>query len=531
MPGKKPNKQASRVLKEKQEGEKEKRPGKGLGDTLPEDQVRLPVLLGVKPKQYLAALYGSILAGGIFLLFFFPGLSNPGGVLAVESEPRGAAVRIGGVYQGTAPCELFIPQGTWEIELVLPGFIPRKTEVSIRGRRFASLLFPRRFQISLELTARDSEAPLLAGAREFAEWSFTGEPTADYQIPLSLSEGAYRAGPLAADPEIRRNLEAILEGSLRFGTTRSALRDLSRAKHLIDNGGRSPSPLTLIRSAQDMLQALSAAPSAAAWLADLLPADTAASLIDASWYAKAVEDALPEEQAPRPRGDAPFGGSLSLGGLAFREIAGGGFADAPVFPRPAILEDFWIAETEVTRESWDAFLRDTPAWAPANRETLRQQGWITGDYLQALDAKSEFTVSGVPGISWYAAAAYCRWLTALLPPGMAGAYEARLPRETEWEYAARLVASRRTETPQPGLPRDLFNGLWEWCADPFAPLPLFPAQEGVIEKIASPERSLRGGSWINPPGSVSPETRASLPPRFCSPFVSFRPVIAPREAP
>jgi len=123
-------------------------------------------------------------------------------------------------------------------------------------------------------------------------------------------------------------------------------------------------------------------------------------------------------------------------------------------------------------------------------------------------------------VSWYAAKAYCEWLSSKLPASFTG-WEIRLPTEAEWEYAvksAQTWGGAGIFTPN--------SGVWEWCADPYSPLPFFAAPPQAATAAGSPERSLRGGSSFNNTGAGNPEIRASLPPAACSPFVSFRPIIS-----
>lgn len=501
--------------------EKRKAKKKPSVEILPEDTVHLPVLLGIRPGVYLGVFYSLILLTVFFLLFLYPGLSQPGSVLVLSSEPLGAAVRVDGVYRGTTPCEIFIPQGKHPIEMTLPGFSAYHRDMEIPGRLLGSLFFPRKEPLAGTLEEIRPGAALLAGAGDYGAWSFTGEPTASYQIPQSLSEGAYRSGPGAGDIPSYEGMDKLLRSASRFTATRAGLRDLIRAKYTLDNGGLAASPLSLFRSLEDIGAYLAETPGSGIWLETILPEEMASILREHPWYTKQARQAGALSPGARFEGPA-LGGPLNLESLRFREIPSGTLVPGGgIFPREVPIEAFHIAETEVPLTSWEAFLEAQPAWRAENTPALIAQGLVTEDYLLSLDhpASERPGSSAVPGVSWYAAEAYCRWLTGLLPPAWAE-YEVRLPSEEEWEYAA--WAAQALEL------TDMIGGHWEWCRDPYAPFPFLSGDKETGEEIGSPERALRGGAWIHQGESVDPGTRASLPPVFCSVFVSFRPVLAPK---
>ncbi|MDR1904101.1 MAG: SUMF1/EgtB/PvdO family nonheme iron enzyme [Treponema sp.] len=506
-----------------------------------EDRVRLKPILGIHPGVYLAGFYSLVLLIILFFILIYPGLSKPGILLSVNSDPQGAAIRVDGVYQGKTPGSIFIPRGTRRIEAVLPGFSPSITEREFGGRIFASIFFPKRESLAFELNTRDPVKALAAEAAEYAEWSFAGEPSEDYQIPQVLSEGAYRTGKAAADPETAAAMEQILRAAARFTQTRAGLRDLGRAKFLKDNGGLSPSPVSILHSGGDILAWLSENPGASAWLSGLLPQESAETLTNSAWYQKEEREAsLLKEELP-----GTDGGRLEIitaGGLYFIGIPAGRFVQAQPFPRTISFEGvpagvggeswaFFVSTGEAGDESWALFLKAYPQWNKENTQDLIEQGLVDSLYLNQRPPNTAEENSPVTGVSWHAAQAYCRWLTGLLAPEFPG-WEARLPTEAEWEYAAKTV--RNMGTPggtgenSPAIPRDMPGGYWEWCAEPFAPQNFLYAPAPAIEEIGSPERPVRGGSRFDanaPP--VELETRASLPPSSCSPFVSFRPILAP----
>lgn len=463
--------------------------------------------MNIRPGVYLSCIYGAALAVILFFVLLYPGISNPGSVLAATSEPWGAAVLVDGVYMGASPGQFFVPAGHRQIQMRLPGFTPQETEIEVRGRRFASVIFPRRVEIHKTLEAPQPLAAFMAEAAEYAAWTFAGEPGAAHQIPLSLSEAAYRLGPASSQAAVGESMQGVVRAAARFAVTRAGLRDLIRAKTLLDNQGLSPSPLSLLGSAQDVIGFLDENPASALWLATVLTGDAQAAVTGSSWHTQ--EAARAQDAVPSGAIEAQ---SLQAGHLNFRLVRGGPLAGRN-FPPASVVDTFYISETVVSGAAWELFLEHQPQWRPENTQALIRDGLVSEGYLQAMPHPSA-PVTGVPGVSWYAARAFCQWLSGLLPPQYV-AWEVRLPTEAEWEYAARA-----------GL---MNTGLfWEWCEDPFAPLSFMSAPPAAASALGSPERAVRGGSWINPAGSVNSETRGSLPPSFSSPFVSFRPVIAPR---
>jgi hypothetical protein len=503
---------------------------------LPEDRVRLKPFMGMRPGVYLAFIYGAIFLLILFFVFLFPGISKPGSVLVVKSEPWGAAVLVDGVYMEAAPCEVFVSKGRHRIELIMPGFQSKQFELNISGRLFGSLMFPAKIAIDEKLEAVSPAAAFNDYAGEYAAWSFTGEPRAAYQVPMSVSDGAYRLGPGASDPAARELMEDTITAAARFAVTRAGLRDLVRAKSLLDNQGLSPSPLSLLASAADMIAFLDENPQAALWLGSLLTGEAQSAVASSAWYADAAAPSLnsslypQNENLPLINGayinNAPVFQTVQAGGLRFTRIIGGLPLLGSNFPAGTTVDNFYICDTVISAATWEAFLEAQPRWRKENADTLMREGLVTDDYLEtAPGGPSE----GVAGISWYAAKAFCEWLTP--PSALDGVqWELRLPTEAEWEYAAKASEASGSGAPSDIVINDV-GRFWEWCEDPFAPLGFLAAPSGASAALGSPERSLRGGSWANFSGSIGNETRASLPPSFCSPFVSFRPVIAKRERP
>ncbi|MCL2762096.1 MAG: SUMF1/EgtB/PvdO family nonheme iron enzyme [Treponema sp.] len=481
----------------------------------PEDQVRLLPVLGMRPGVYIAIAGLLVIMVILFFILLYPGITQPGSMVIFTSEPAGAALRVNDVYAGTSPCRVFVSRGQHSMEIVLPGFEPEHMECTIPGRLFASKLVPRRYALDVQLRTNDPMAALAIAAHDYAAWTFGGEPTGTWQVPVSLSEGVYRIGAAAADAH------EILAAAARFAVTRAALRDLVRANVLA--AGAPPSPVSLVRSVADIAVFLADNPASAAWLADTLPPDAVMVLLSSAWYQKQfavfagviAEESLARQSASQLARDLPAG-QIRVGGLLFTGLESGTLARGEPFPHAVPIESFMICTTEVPASAYADFLDANPRWRIEQGPALEAQGLVTNEYLADFGVGGNLAGLGIRAVSWFAAQAFCEWLSGKLPESFMD-WEIRLPTESEWEYAAKSL--RRQGGP-----------LWEWCADPYAPLPFLAASPEAIAMVGSPERPVRGGSWLNAAGSIGVETRASLPPASCSAFVSFRPVIAQKAA-
>ncbi|MDR0643520.1 MAG: PEGA domain-containing protein [Treponema sp.] len=430
-----------------------------------EDEVHLEPVFGVQPKVYLACLYGLATAVILFFVLFYPGISNPGTVLLAESEPEGAAVFVDGVYQSTTPARIFVPKGKRIVKMSLPGFSPWEQPIEVKGGLFASLFFPRKQGVRETLTCVEPEKAFAVGASDFAAWSFTGEPTSAYQIPQSLSEAAYRVAP---DTDIAM-LNSVLEAAVRFASNRASLRDLIRAKCLVDNAGAAVSPFSLLASAQNAVAYLNKNPGAASVLSGLLLTPQPEKIVNSAWIKKNEQDSTIEKKPLLAPGKRE---KIIIAGLLWTEIAEG-------------TDSFFLSET-IPAWSWELFLKEAPEWSLG----------VPAGYSKE-------------GVSWFAAKAYCKWLAAQTDTSelekklyLPRIESARLPFKKELETAARI-----------GF---VFDGQkYEWCEDFFAPFDFLSAEAESISSVGSPERAVfsRDGE------------KASLPPGQRSPFVSFRLVI------
>jgi formylglycine-generating enzyme required for sulfatase activity len=141
----------------------------------------------------------------------------------------------------------------------------------------------------------------------------------------------------------------------------------------------------------------------------------------------------------------------------------------------------------------------------------------------------------VIGINWYAAKAYCLWLSLMESDGKeAGRY--RLPNEIEWEYAAagkeRRIYPWGSAKP---APKQANYGVNEGVTTPVGRYPDGATPDGLYDMAGNvwewqenrydesiDDRALRGGSWLNVAAYLRCSSRLNLNPDVRYEGVGFR---------
>lgn len=189
---------------------------------------------------------------------------------------------------------------------------------------------------------------------------------------------------------------------------------------------------------------------------------------------------------------------------------------------------FWLADTVCTQALWEIFLGICISTADLDRD------------------------HPMVGVNWNSVQAFLKGLNEAVPN-----LSARLPSESQWEYACRAGTTtpfsfgenitpeqvnydgnypyvgskkglyRRRTVPVKSLPPnpwglfEMHGNVWEWCTDWFG---AYPSQH-VIDPSGpamGTKRMLRGGSWFNIGRNVRSASRFVFVPAFRLDFIGLR---------
>jgi ergothioneine biosynthesis protein EgtB len=228
--------------------------------------------------------------------------------------------------------------------------------------------------------------------------------------------------------------------------------------------------------------------------------------------------------SPGPMGFVPFDGGLFEFGHRGQDWCWDN--ELPVhwhYVQPFALADRLVTNREYLEFIEDGGYRQPLVWLDNGWRAVRDSAWQSPLYWEFFDGQWwTWTLGGMRPVAWdepvchvsfYEADAFARWKSAT----QGEFHGVRLPREQEWEHAARslrpdgpadaFLESRRLhpsadsgDDEQPL--RQMFGTLWQWTSSPYEPYPGYRPFSGALMeyngKFMDNQRVLRGGSCVTP---------------------------------
>jgi len=552
--------------------------------------VTLKPIGNVAPGTYLTVLYGFILLALIFVIFFLPGIIAGGTYITFKTSPVQAGVWIDGKKVGVTPCEVLVKQGTRNIELKRPFYKTVHMERKVGGFVFALPFLPRRESIHTDIAAADMDGLTSGTLADFAGWAMIKDFSANYQLPPILSEAAESIRG-STDQADRTKLAAFLKQAVSYTQSPYLARELFLAYAILESGNSVFTQATLVKLAKDYLALSKQYQNLPFWIFNVLPVyapteigkkpqpeteiarekGTKYGFLDSPWFKKIRKHYNDFLAAYRTRTKAALGPDRFISGIHFVPVPGGEFvmgkndendvlADPTtlmLLPHPVAVNAFYCSENEISNRQFKAFIDENPGWKPSQRDTLVAGKLADNQYLK--DWQNDTFPAGqgelpVTHVSYFAAKAFCEWFTGKVEKSVPG-LKARLPLESEWEWAATggiqggapargsiffkdtIQGPGRVGSSLPnrfGL-RDMAGNVWEWCENWYAPVSYLvtsynpevntAAEAGITNGAL---KVVRGGSWANQQSELHFYTRGSQPPSWCTGFLGFRIVLVRR---
>ncbi len=184
--------------------------------------------------------------------------------------------------------------------------------------------------------------------------------------------------------------------------------------------------------------------------------------------------------------------------------------------------EFSISRNEITEIQYVDFIKEVPYWSKENLQTLIEDKVADSYYLADVNTDSPSETRPVRNISYYAAAAFCSWLSSKTGKNVA------LPTENQWieaasgaeqSYQRTLVSASTSDTIV-----SMFGGVWEFTSSPYIPGARFSDEvaQQFLSTGAEADVVVKGGSFVNSSSEISLWTAGAWECSSCSDYLGFR---------
>ena len=499
-------------------------------------QVKLKKIAGIHPGAYFSVIYLLILLLIIFMLLFVPGIINNGTRVYFNSFPPNSSVWINGEYAGTTPFKGFLAKGENEVLFQKPGFKESGEVLKTKGYVFATLFKKPELTIDKNLEISDYAELFNYALDDLLRWAGTRDFHESYQPEYLITKTVSIFTDGGKD---NKYTELFLEKSFKNITSENLFKDFIRAVLIYRNGNKPLLPYDIIDSILYFAESFTENPAQMIHLLEIIRDPNLIDMDDQDSFILAIDnkrmqDFLQKESLSN-RSARPAIYTETVAGRRYAVIPQGNYFTgeypqtinsinnqdfAPTYSNYLAFERFYMAVNKTTNREYLDFVNENPSWNRNNIKMLIENNLVNESYLSHwADGNTPMhndMDSPVYNISWYAAEAYCTWLTKRININN---LKAVIPDEYMWEVSQKNAGN---------MLNLMNNVLWDWCSNWFNYADYINPERFYADKLPGSsnldgiEKSVRGGSWANNANDVKPFTRASQPPHWCTPFIGFR---------
>ncbi len=495
-------------------------------------KVKLKSIMGISPGIYLTIIYAAFLALLIFSILFLPGLMKKGTRVYFSTSPEGAAVLVNNEYAGSTPFKGFLSAGMNDVVFKKPGFNDNGEVINAKGYVFATIFKKPELKIEKKLDISDYRELYEFVLDDYLRWASIEDFHESYQPEMLISK---TLSMLEEGGKESTLTEPFLEKCFKNITREYLLGDFIRGLYLFTNSNNPLLPNDVFEMAAFASDKFSQNPDYFIHLLSIVTKSGDEKLSATLHIADLIKESEEKrilalknkKQYPSASLKKEFENRTILSGN-YRKIPSGTYIlgnpdDSEKIikdtaPSPQLLlefKEYFISTEKITNRQYLEFIKEKPFWSKKNLSELTEKNLVDTKYLEHwpeyLPLEKEME-KPVINISYFAAEAYCDWLTEKLKKQNFN-YTAVIPDEYMWE-AASLTQ----------------NALWDWCSNWYNTADYINPEQylnTLINTSGNPylsgiEKSVRGGSGINEQDKINLWTRASQPPYWCTPFTGFR---------
>lgn len=458
------------------------------------EPVKIKPLFGMRPGLWLTIAYAIALVLLIFLIGFLPDIVNGHKRVTFTSTAGRVAVYVDDNYMGGTTFTTEVKSGVHTVSYRVNGCEIDSFTVKVGHPVFFNWLFPRtqKVESTAALTREAFEALTKEFLADVAAYSAVLEYDSVHRYPDLFTEYAtsIRTSAYASEPDAFR-------AALLFVTTDAMYQDALTA-----------------------MQMLSVSFPVA--------------------YANLGNGTVGTADAETPQVTAKStslkAGEMTIEGFT---ISAATFSNGKQVQNtyPEIMQAGETVSTQafnigaycITENQYARFLSENPDWALANKDNLVAAGLVDEYYLDGvITSPSSTTQKPVRNISWYAANAFCQWLSSKTGKNV------YLPTEDQWIAAAVSAKDsgfQRSLLPSApeGAPTAMLGSVWEMTGSAFIPLSriadssLVAQARQILEDYGTPaDMVVKGGSYISDYKTVDRYSVGTTYRSLCSDYMGFR---------